>query len=210
MIPELVRVWVSGWVMSRRRPRAVELPWGLYVDVGRPDQVGRHVLPDAEESAVREAAASVSVPHTWLKVPREPERVGEWLPQGWVVDRAETGHLMATDLYATDPTVPEGYTPALETRDDVTYVRVLDAAGECAAKGRIAVLGQAAVVDCVRTEDAHRRRGLGAFVMRRLADHAVAEGAALGVLGATDDGRALYETLGWKRYAPLAACIYRP
>ncbi|MFG2864099.1 GNAT family N-acetyltransferase [Streptomyces sioyaensis] len=210
MVPELVRVWVSGWVMSRRRPRAVELPWGLYVDVGKPDQVGRHVLLDAEESAVREAAASVSVPHTWLKVPMDPEQVGEWLPQGWVVDRAEAGHLMATDLYATEPTVPEGYTAALETREDVTYVRVLDAAGECAATGQIAVLGQAAVVDCVQTEDAHRRRGLGAFVMRRLADHAVAEGAALGVLGATDDGRALYETLGWKQYAPLAACIYRP
>jgi len=210
MIPELVRVWVSGWVMSRGRPLPVELPWGLYVDVGKPGQVGRHVLPDAEESAVREAAASVTVPHTWLKVPMDPERVGEWLPQGWVVDRAEAGHLMATDLYATGPRVPEGYTAELETREDVAYVRVLDAAGECAAKGQIAVLGEAAVVDCVQTEDAHRRRGLGAFVMRRLADHAVAEGAALGVLGATDDGRALYETLGWKRYAPLAACIYRP
>ncbi|MFI1158798.1 GNAT family N-acetyltransferase [Streptomyces sioyaensis] len=102
------------------------------------------------------------------------------------------------------------YTAALETREDVTYVRLLDAAGECAAQGQVAVLGQAAVVDCVRTEDAHRRRGLGAFVMRRLADHAVAEGAALGVLGATDDGRALYETLGWKAHAPPAACIYRP
>ncbi|MEU5544218.1 GNAT family N-acetyltransferase [Streptomyces sioyaensis] len=210
MVSELVRVWVSGWVMSRRRPRPVELPWGLYVDVGKPDQVGRHVLLDAEESAVREAAASVTVPHTWLKVPMDPEHVGEWLPQGWVVDRAEAGHLMATDLCATDPIAPEGYTADLETRDDVTYVRVLDAAGECAAKGQIAVLGQAAVVDCVQTEAAHRRRGLGAFVMRRLADHAVAEGAALGVLGATDDGRALYETLGWKQYGPLAACIYRP
>lgn len=41
---------------------------------------------------------------------------------------------MATDLYATDPTVPEGYTAALETREGVTCVRVLDAAGECAAK----------------------------------------------------------------------------
>ncbi|MGY5125458.1 hypothetical protein [Streptomyces nigrescens] len=46
--------------------------------------------------------------------------------------------------------------------------------------------------------------------MGTLADHAVTEGATLGVLGATDEGRALYETLDWKVYAPLAACIYRP
>lgn len=74
----------------------------------------------------------------------------------------------------------------------------------------MAVLGRATVIDRVTTESAHRRRGLGAFVMRTLADHAVAEGVTLGVLGATDDGRALYETLDWKVYAPLAACIYRP
>ncbi|MBB5934505.1 hypothetical protein FHS42_001552 [Streptomyces zagrosensis] len=46
--------------------------------------------------------------------------------------------------------------------------------------------------------------------MRTLIDDAVAQGATLGVLGATDDGRALYQTLGWKRHAPLAACVYRP
>ncbi|MEV4440399.1 hypothetical protein AB0K09_15520 [Streptomyces sp. NPDC049577] len=29
-------------------------------------------------------------------------------------------------------------------------------------------------------------------------------------LGASPEGRALYETLGWKTHAPLAACVYRP
>ncbi|MEU1625497.1 GNAT family N-acetyltransferase [Streptomyces sp. NPDC020096] len=210
MVPELVRIWVSGWAVSRRRPVPVEKPWGLYVEVGKPDQVGRHVLPDAVESSVRDAAASVTVPYTWLKVPIEPEEIRAWLPPGWVVDKDEAGHLMAVDLRATGPVAPEGYTASVETRDGVVHVWVHDAAGEFAAKGQMAVLGQATVVDCVKTEEAHRRRGLGDFVMRTLADHAVAEGATLGVLGATDAGRALYETLGWKAHAPLAACVYRP
>ena len=59
------------------------------------------------------------------------------------------------------------------------------------------------------TAEAHRRRGLGAFVMRTLADRALEQGAVLGVLGATDAGRALYETLGWKKHTTLAECIYR-
>ncbi|MGW7002134.1 GNAT family N-acetyltransferase [Streptomyces sp. NPDC054933] len=210
MVPELVRIWVSGWAVSRRRPVPVEKPWGLYVEVGKPDQVGRHVLPDAVESSVRDAAASVTVPYTWLKVPIEPEEIGAWLPPGWMVDKDEAGHLMAVDLRATGAVAPEGYTASVETRDGVVHVRVHDAAGEFAAKGQMAVLGQATVVDCVKTEEAHRRRGLGDFVMRTLADHAVAEGVTLGVLGATDAGRALYETLGWKAHAPLAACVYRP
>ncbi|MEU2516765.1 GNAT family N-acetyltransferase [Streptomyces syringium] len=172
--------------------------------------MGRHVLPDANEFSVREAAASVTVPHTWLKVPMEPEDVGHWLPEGWVVDKDEAGYLMAVDLQATDPVAPEGYSASVETRDGVVYVRVRDTAGACVAQGQMAVLGRAVVVDRVTTDEHHRRRGLGAFVMRTLTDHAVAHGAVLGVLGATPEGRSLYETLGWKVHAPLAACVYRP
>ncbi|WP_087924877.1 GNAT family N-acetyltransferase [Streptomyces albireticuli] len=210
MVTELVKVWAAGWALSRHTPRPTEHPWGVYLEVGKPGHVGRHVLFEAHESAVREAAASVDVADTWIKAAVEPQDIGPWLPRGWVVDEEEAGHLMAVDLTATEPVVPEGYTASLETDDGVTYVRVLDADGGLAARGQLALLGHGAVVDQVVTEEAHRRRGLGAFVMRALADHAVAEGASLGVLGATDEGRALYETLGWKSHSRLAACIYRP
>lgn len=209
MVADIVRTWVAGWAVSRRTPPPVEKPWGVYIEVaGNADEVGRHVLPEAEESLVRSAAASVSVPRTWMKMPAEPEEIESWLSQGWVWE--ESGHLMAVDLMATDPVAPEGYTATVETMGAVTYARVLDAAGEQAAQGQMASLGEAVVVDRVMTEEAHRRRGLGNFVMRTLADHALETGAVLGVLGATDAGRALYETLGWKKHATLAECVYRP
>lgn len=209
MVADIVRTWVAGWAVSRRTPLPVEKPWGFYIEVaGNADEVGRHVLPEAEESLVRSAAASVSVPRTWMKMPAEPEEIESWLPQGWVME--ETGHLMAVDLMATDPVAPEGYTTTVETMGAVTYARVLDAAGKQAAQGQMASLGEAVVVDRVMTEEAHRRRGLGNFVMRTLADRALETGAVLGVLGATDAGRALYETLGWKKHATLAECVYRP
>ncbi|WEB45473.1 GNAT family N-acetyltransferase [Streptomyces yunnanensis] len=209
MVADIVRTWVAGWAVSRRTPPPVEKPWGFYVEVaGNLDEVGRHVLPEAEESLVRSAAASVSVPRTWMKTPAEPEEIGSWLPQGWAWE--ESGHLMAVDLMATNPVAPQGYTATVETMGAVTYARVLDAAGEQAAQGQMASLGEAVVVDRVITEEAHRRRGLGGFVMRTLADRALEEGAVLGVLGATDAGRALYETLGWKKHTTLAECVYRP
>lgn len=145
-----------------------------------------------------------------MKMPAEPETIEPWLPQGWVVAWEETGHLMALDLMATNPAAPEGYTTTLESGGGVICVRGLDAAGRQAAKGQMAVLGDEVAVDRVVTEEAHRRRGLGGFVMRTLADRALEEGVVLGVLGATDAGRALYETLGWKKYATLAECVYRP
>ncbi|MFD4632367.1 GNAT family N-acetyltransferase [Streptomyces sp. NPDC058284] len=209
MVEDLVRTWVAGWAVSRRTPPPVKTPWGLYIEVAdSPDEVGRHVLPRAEETLVRGAAASVSMPRTWMKMPAESEEAESWLPQGWA--REEDGHLMAVDLMTTRPGVPEGYTVAVETVRAVTTARVLDATGHQAAKGQMASLGEAVVVDRVMTEEAHRRRGLGGLVMRTLADHAVGEGAVLGVLGATDAGRALYETLGWKKHTTLAEYIYRP
>ncbi|MEI5101116.1 GNAT family N-acetyltransferase [Streptomyces sp. PmtG] len=209
MVPELVRTWAAGWAVSRRTPRPVEWPWGVYIEVGAAGQAGRHVLPDATAAAVR-AAAAASGPGTWLKVPEEPDGVRAWLPAGWVVDEEESGHLMAADLRATSAAAPDGYRTSVATRDGVIYVRVSDGAGTPAAQGQMAVLGRAAVVDRVVTEEAHRRRGLGSHVMRALANEALARGAALGVLGATPDGRALYETLGWTWRAPLAACVHRP
>ncbi|MFE7118105.1 GNAT family N-acetyltransferase [Streptomyces sp. NPDC057654] len=186
-------------------------PWGYYIEVaGNPLEVGRHVLPVADESLVRSATAAVSTPWTWMKMPAEPEDIEPWLPPGWVLVQDESTHVMATDFAATNPVVPEGYTAVAESRESVVHVRVLDGAGELAAKGQVAVVGEAAVVDQVMTEEAHQRRGLGQFVMRTLADRAVGEGAGFGVLAATDAGRALYETLGWKKASTLTECIYRP
>ncbi|SEF83754.1 hypothetical protein SAMN02982929_00807 [Saccharopolyspora kobensis] len=188
-----MRTWVAGWALSRSTPPPVEKPWGLYVEV--PDnrsEVGRHVLPRMEEALVRAA----ETPRTWLKMPGEPETVEPWLTGGWVVAWDETGHLMGTDLQATNPVVPDGYTATVETSGAVTYVRVHDAAGAPAAKGQMATVGDAVVVDRVVTEDAHRRRGLGGFVMRTLANHALEAGSVRGVLGATDAGRGALRDAG--------------
>ncbi|GAU65897.1 putative acetyltransferase [Streptomyces sp. NBRC 110611] len=199
---------MAGWAVSRRTPAPVEKPWGFYVEVADdPAEVGRHVLLQADELSVRSAVASVTVPRTWMKIPAEPEEVEPWLAEGWAWD--ESGHLMAVDLTTTQPIAPEGYTATVEAIDDVVHVRVRDAAGRPAAKGQMAMLNGAVVVDRVVTEEAHRRHGLGSFVMRTLTNRAVEEGAVLGVLGATDAGRALYETLGWKKHSTLAECVYR-
>ncbi|MER5367055.1 GNAT family N-acetyltransferase [Streptomyces sp. NPDC002722] len=210
MVADMIGTWVEGWAVSRRTPPPVAKPWGHFIEVaGDPAEVGRHVLPVADEALVRSAAASVTLPRTWMKMPAEPGELEPWLPRGWEVAWADTGHLMAIDLAATEPVAPDGYTATVETVGSVVHVRVLDALGKQAAKGQMAMLGEDAVVDRVGTEEPHRRRGLGRFLMRVLADHALERGAARGVLGATDAGRALYETLGWKKHATLAECVYR-
>ena len=102
-------------------------------------------------------------------------------------------------------TPPDAYTVELHSTGDVHDVVVRAAGGECAAKGRVAVRGHAAVVDVVETDPAHRRRGLGSVVMSELSRVASDRGAVRAVLVATEVGRALYEKLGWAVESPITA-----
>jgi GNAT superfamily N-acetyltransferase len=88
-------------------------------------------------------------------------------------------------------------------------VRVLAGDGSLAARGQVAS-GDAAVVDQAVTDPAHRRRGLGAAVMRTLADTATDNHVSTGIRGATVEGRELYRSLGGTAHAPLPGFVYRP
>jgi ribosomal protein S18 acetylase RimI-like enzyme len=207
MVTRLAREWVLGWAVSRGTEPPVEQAEGFRIDVGLPHHVARYVLLDADEAAVREVAGSITVPNTWLKVFVAPELVASWLPPGWT--SGPPTFLMATELRPSEVRAPDGYVLTTETRAGVTFVRVLSADGAVAARGQIAVTGESAVVDQVEADPAHQRRGLGSLVMRTLANDAVARGASTGVLGASTEGRALYEALGWQVHAPLAGFVYR-
>jgi ribosomal protein S18 acetylase RimI-like enzyme len=207
MVTRLARQWVLGWAVSRETKPPVEQAEGFWIDVGLPHHVARYVLLDAGEAAVRKVAGSVTVPNTWLKAFVAQETIAPWLPPGWTA--GPPTFLMDTDLRPSDTRTPDGYALTTETRAGVTFVRVLSADGALAARGQVALAGESAVVDQVETDPAHQRRGLGSLVMRTLANDAVARGASRGVLGASVEGRALYEVLGWQVRAPLAGFVYR-
>ncbi len=207
-----MRAWVDGWVVSRGAAPPVVEPWGYTVDVGLAQHVTRHVLgateERVEEAAVRKVADAVTGAGVWLKVFAEPARVAPWLGSGWWVD-PEPGCLMSTP-FAGDPAppVPDGYRLRTWSRGGVVRVLVTAPEGSWAARGQIAPTGATAVADQIETAPAHRRRGLGRFVMRTLAQAAVARGAGTGVLVGTPEGRSLYESLGWRVEARLTSARF--
>jgi GNAT superfamily N-acetyltransferase len=212
MVNKIVRAWVDGWVVSRGAAPPVVEPWGCTVDVGQAEHVTRHVLgatgDEVEEATVRKVADAVTGAGVWLKVFAEPSRVGPWLGDGWWVD-PEPGFLMSTRLTGEPAApVPDGYRVRLWSRGGVIRVLVTAADGSWAARGQIAPTGATAVADQIETAPAHRRKGLGRFVMRTLARAAVDRGAETGVLGATPEGRALYESLGWQVDAELTSAKF--
>ncbi|WP_412543416.1 GNAT family N-acetyltransferase [Longispora sp. K20-0274] len=207
MDENIVRAWVEGWAVSRGAAPPVPAPWGFTIDVGQAAQVTRHVLPDTTEALLRELSGAITVPGTTLKVFEAPETVAPWLAAGWTFE--PPGFLMSTRLRATATGVPAGYRLRTWARGGVTRAVVLADDGSFAARGQVADgLPGTVVVDQVETSPAHRRRGLASMVMRTLANVAVDAGVSTGLLGATVEGRALYEHLGWRAHTPLTG-IYR-
>lgn len=204
---ELGAAWVGGWTVSRGTSAPRRTPWGLRVEVGTPHQYARYVMLESREPIVRDLVSRVRTPAMWIKVFEEPELVEPWLGPDWTRD--DPGWLMAVDLVAGRVAPAEGYRVGLDHADGVIRVLVRAADGSVAARGQAGVDGATAVVDQVSTEAPHQRRGLGTVVLRTLANEALEAGAERGILGATAEGRALYETLGWKAYGPLTGFVYR-
>ncbi|MFI2200972.1 GNAT family N-acetyltransferase [Streptomyces sp. NPDC020192] len=206
---DAVRAWVHGWVVSRGAAEPSDRSWGFTVDVGHSREVARHVLTSADEATVRRLAES-SPGGVALKVFVPAPVLEAWLPPGWgLLDGHDS--LMAVSLghVGAAPVLPDGYRLSSWHRGGVTRVLVRAADGGFAARGQIAVTGTTAAVDQVETDPAHQRRGLGRVVMRTLARTGAQQGARAAVLGATAEGRALYESVGWRVLAPLSAAALR-
>lgn len=205
---DIARAWVDGWVLSRGTDMPISEAWGLRIEVGAPNQIRRHVLLDADETTIRTLTTSVTEPMTWIKAFVQPNVLKDLLPQPWKQD--SPAFLMATELSPTEPHVPHGYQVQVSTSHGLTHVRVRAGDGSAAAQGQVAVTGRTCVFDQIVTEVAHQRRGLGTAVMATLTSAALDQNARTGILGATLQGRALYECLGWHVAAPLAGFVYEP
>ncbi|MFC8451591.1 GNAT family N-acetyltransferase [Kitasatospora sp. NPDC057223] len=205
---ETARSWAEGWAVSRRLPKPVDVPWGLRIEVGQPAQTVRHVLLGTDTAIARELIGTITEPTTCIKALLPPGDMDPWFSSDW--EPTVPCFLMAADLRPSRAPAPDGYTTTVETADGVTSVRVLGADGELAASGQAGLTDTACVFDQIVTEPAHQRLGLGTTVMGALTDAAVESGVSAGILGATVQGRALYEALGWKVLSPLSGYVYQP
>ncbi|MEV7025084.1 GNAT family N-acetyltransferase [Kitasatospora sp. NPDC093558] len=204
---ELTHAWVHGLAAARRCPAPVEVPWGLRVDVGRGKESVRHVLLRTDEESVRAAGAAADRPFARIKGFVDPGPTLGRLGPAW---ESSADELMMTTVLRREPVrLPAGYTADVERGDGVAHARILTPAGEFAAGGHTGVCGALAVFDRIETDEAHRRRGLGSAVMRLLTDAALDAGAETAALGATEEGRALYASLGWELRGLLAGFVRR-
>lgn len=115
---------------------------------------------------------------------------------GLVVDRNDEA-LMTFPLVRSVAIIPDGFEVQWDDQGDRVNLRVIRG-NELAAIGNLAVVGRDTIFDRIETMPRFQRRGLGRFVMHTLSAWAIDRGAELGILAASADGQALYQTLGWQ------------
>jgi GNAT superfamily N-acetyltransferase len=153
-------------------------------------------------------AETIHDPEVIIKVCAPPEAVQKLLPSHWTVEGL--GFMMTQPpVHAATPPLPEGYSRENSIMPPILSVQITVSSGLIAAKGRIALVGPFAIYDQIETQEAHRRRGLASLVMHALRENAASQGVDHGVLEATPDGRALYDTLGWQLHSLYTTAVIR-
>lgn len=196
-MPEYVDAWVAGWVHSRGVGPPARDRGAWYVRTGTSKESQRWVLPSPTPQGLADVLELAALERSCVKLPGDP---AHWLPRfgpGWEPDTA--GWLLTSPTArAIERSLPSGYSVEQTVTDQLLVVQVVAPDSTVAASGRAGLAGTWSVPDQIVTEPAHQRRGLGSVVMGRLGVLARDAGATHAVLGATDEGKALYERLGWR------------
>ncbi|TGE23946.1 GNAT family N-acetyltransferase [Hymenobacter aquaticus] len=202
----LLERWLTGWSLAR----GVALPraggGGLVVEVGWPGQVRRHVFVEAGP-ALRACAARIREPLVYLKAAVGPDELRRALPAAWQIEEARYLMYCPGPMAAPAGELPAGYAVQLGVEHGASVLCLVDAAGQTAATGRVVVHRGTAVFDRIETMEGYRRRGLGSAVMHALDQLARQAGATERLLVATEQGRALYQRLGWRVVAPYSTAV---
>jgi len=202
--PALILAWQVAHSIARGAPAPVHDREGYRVDTATEKEVKRWVFPRLCDG-VRAIGREIASPRHYVKVCVSDEALRSALPARWQIQ--PPGFFMATAVASRDVTpLPDGYRMELDHAGPVTRARVIAPDGEVAASGCAAETAEVFIYDRIETAPDHRRKGLGIAVMSALGT-ARRSTAARQLLSATEDGRMLYEKLGWTVLAPLATAV---
>ncbi|MCW2836898.1 MAG: GCN5-related N-acetyltransferase [Marmoricola sp.] len=208
-VSEIIDGWVDGWACSRGVPRAEPVPDGWFLQSSSPEENGRIVLTRPSPERLREVVEADQPERRLVKFAGDPDVWLPRFPRTWVPE--PPGWFMTRTLRPTTPgQLPSGYSLEVESTSTLVRVRISDARNEVAAGGQLGAGSSYAVPDRIVTEAGHQRLGLGTVVMAELGNRALELGLGRAVLGATAEGRALYEGLGWQVVAPMSGAYHRP
>lgn len=196
---EIVENWLKGWCLSREVSFPVQYKSGFHVMVGDEKQKERFVFPHLNNDFFQ-LADSIDEPWIYLKVSTSPEEFIGKIPERWKLQ--PQGYMMTCfhPMNFPEISLAEGYYLEFSEYNTTFVVRIVAENGEQASIGRVSLINDAAIYDRIITEKNHQRKGLASFLLKELEKIALSKGFSNNLLVATEEGKLLYETLGWKMY----------
>jgi hypothetical protein len=192
---ELTTAWIHGWAVSRGAAAPVAIDGGFRVDTGPPHGRTRYFLHTLDRETLDRLGREPTGVGTEIKVAGPARELRAVLSADWTM--YPPNDLMTVGFTYGTVEVPPPYAARILTDGRVLLGLVHDPDGHVASSARLAVHESYGIVDQVRTHGPHLRRGLGRVLMTMLGNRAADMGLTIGVLAATDEGRALYRSLGW-------------
>lgn len=194
-----IEKWLNGWSVSREVSLPVKYKSGFKVEVGWENQKTRYVFPALNEDLIH-LAESIDEPWVFLKVCAACSELTEILPDRWTVQ--PQGYLMMSENNPDkfeNRVLADGYSMETEISDEGVYlIKIKDKNKDLASSGRVACTDGWAIYDRIETSQFHQRKGLGSYLFAELQKIANKKGIENNILVATEEGRLLYESLGWK------------
>lgn len=203
---DIIGKWLKAWSLSRDLPLPTQYKSGFKVDVGYETQKVRYVFTELNEDFFA-LATSINEPWIYLKVCASPSELKNRLPERWIVQ--PQGYMMECFPPMNIPVISldENYQLEYDHYDSTYVVRIVTKDGELASVGRVIIVDDLAVYDRISTEENHKRKGLATFLMKELEKIALSKNVSNHFLVATEQGRSLYESLGWKLYSLYTSIV---
>jgi hypothetical protein len=202
--PLLLDAWLSARSVARGLPLPVPDRGGFRVDTNSDVEVVRWVFPRMGPG-LEELAHSIDKPRHLLKLCGSGDELQAALPAGWELHTSS--HFMQATEWPAERRLTKGYRIELTRAGMVSRAKIFSEEAALAASGYAAETKGVFIYDRIVTEIEHRRRGLGHALMTALRTTRRQPDSSE-LLVATDEGRALYETLGWKTISPYSTASF--
>jgi hypothetical protein len=204
---DVLEKWIKAWSLSRELSLPVKYKSGWMVDVGYENQKQRYVFPELNNDFIQ-LSETIDEPWVYLKVCVSPDELKGKLSEKWVIQ--PQGYMMSCfkqmSFFASG-NLPDKYKFEYESYNSTFVVRIVTNDGELASIGRVVLVDDLAVYDRISTEANHRRNGLATFLMKELEKIALANNVYNNFLVATEEGKSLYQTLGWEIYSLYTSAV---
>ena len=206
---DIIFNWLNAWSISRGLTLPTSFNSGFKVEVGYPNQKVRYVFPLLNEDFFR-LANEIDEPYIYLKFCGPPKSIIDKIPSRWKIQPQGFMMVCFDKMKEIKTELSQDYNLKIDFSKAGYLAKIQTINGEVASEARLILVNDLAIYDRVITNDNHKRKGLASILIKELEKIAISEGVCKNFLVATEQGKFLYEKLGWKLYSLYTSVVIIP